>query len=83
MIKLSGNRTQLINLKVTIDALDEFDTLIKYYSVDKPGPAYCKFSYVDGIGECSVQIDRSIIVPTLQAQRQKLVDYLATLGIEA
>jgi hypothetical protein len=83
MIKLSENRTQLMNMKTTIDALDEFDTLIKYYSVDKPGPAYCKFSYVDGIGECSVQIDRSIVVPTLQAQRQKLVDYLATLGIEA
>ena len=82
MIKLSENRVALINLGVTINAIDELDTLIKFYSVDKPGPAYCTCTNVDGPGEVKVQIDRKIMVPALQAQRQKLVDYLAGLGIE-
>jgi hypothetical protein len=83
MIKLSENRTALVNIPITIKAIDDFDYLINYYSVDKPGPAYCTFKYVDGPGESSVQIDRHTIVVALTLQRQKLVDYLATLGIEA
>ena len=83
MIKLSENRTALINIPITIKAIDDFDYLIKYYSEDKPGPAYCTFKNIDGPGESSVQIDRPTIVETLKLQRQKLVDYLATLGIEA
>ncbi len=83
MIKLADNKVALVNLGTTIKALEELDTLIKYYSVDKPGPAYANFTHVDGPGEVQVQLDRKIVVPALQAQRQKLVDYLATLGIEA
>ena len=83
MIKLSENRTALINIPITIKAIDDFDYLINYYSVDKPGPAYCTFKGIDGPGESSVQIDRPTIVVALTLQRQKLVDYLATLGIEA
>lgn len=83
MVKLSENRVALINLGTTIAAMDELDTLIKFYSVDKPGPAYVTFTLVDGPGEVKVQIDRKNILPALQAQRQKLVDYLATLGVEA
>lgn len=83
MVKLSENRVALINLGTTINAMDELDTLIKFYSVDKPGPAYVTFTHVDGPGEVKVQIDRKNILPALQAQRQKLVDYLATLGVEA
>jgi hypothetical protein len=83
MIKLSENRTALINIPLTIKAIDDFDDLINYYSVDKPGPAYCTFKYIDGTGESSVQIDRPTVVETLKSQRQKLVDYLASLGIEA
>jgi len=82
MIKLSEKRVELMNLKVTIDALDEINILIKYYSVDKPGSAYCTFKYVDGPGQVDTHFDRKIIVTALEAQRQKLVDYLATLGIE-
>ena len=82
MVKLSENRVALINLGTTIAALDVLDTLIKFYSVDKPGPAYVTCTNVDGPGEVKVQIDRKIIVPALQAQRQKLVDYLADLGVE-
>lgn len=83
MVKLSENRVALINLGTTIAAMDELDTLIKFYSEDKPGPAYVTYTHVDGPGEVKVQIDRKIMVPALQAQRQKLVDYLATLGVEA
>lgn len=83
MVKLSENRVALINLGTTINAMDKLDTLIKFYSEDKPGPAYVTCTHVDGPGEVKVQIDRKIMVPALQAQRQKLVDYLATLGVEA
>ncbi len=82
MIKLSDNRIALINLGTTITALERLDTLINSYSTDKVGPAYCKFTNVNGQEEVSVQIDRNLIVPALQAQRQKLVDYFAALGIE-
>lgn len=82
MVKLSDHRVALMNLGVTINAIEEFDTLIKFYSNDKPGPAYCTCTHVDGPGEVKLQIDRKILVPALQAQRQKLVDYMATLGIE-
>ena len=82
MIKLSENRTALVNISITIKAIDDFDDLINYYSIDKPGPAYCTFKYVDGPDQVDTQFDRKIIVTALEAQRQKLVDYLATLGIE-
>ena len=82
MIKLEEKRTALINLKLTIDALDTIDTLIKWYSQDKPGPAYCEFNYVDGPGKVSVQFDRKFMIDALKNQRQSLVDYFATLGIE-
>ena len=81
MIKLSENRVALMNLKFTINALDELNILIKYYSEDKLGPAYCTFRHTD-TGEFDVQIDRKIMLPALQAQRQVLIDYLSTLGIE-
>ena len=83
MVKLSENRVALINLGTTIAALDELDTLIKFYSVDKPGPAYVTFTHVDGPGEVKTQIQRPVMVLALQAQRQHLVDYLAGLGVEA
>ena len=83
MISLKENRTALINLNVTIEALDELDQLIAYYRVDKPGPAYCTFEHVDGPGAVKVQVDRKIIVPALEAQRATLVAYLKKLGIEA
>ena len=83
MIKLDEKRTALINLKATIDALENIDTLIKWYSEDKPGPAYCEFSYVDGPGKVSVQFDRKTMIIALNAQRESLVNYFAELGIEA
>lgn len=83
MISLNDNRGALCNLKLTIDALDQLDLLIKYYSKDKGGPAYCTFGYVDGPGDVKVQIARSVIVPALVSQRNNLVTYLATLGIDA
>lgn len=83
MIKLSENRPALINLGITIAALDGIDRLIKHYSMDVPSPAYCVFTQVDGPGEVKVQIERSIALNALQQQREKLVQELAHLGIEA
>lgn len=83
MIKLSDNRTSLINLAMTIEALDRIDRLITEYSEDKVGPAYVNFEYVDPSNPPRVQINRPIMVAALKAQRLVLTDYLYTLGIEA
>lgn len=82
MIKLSENKTALMNLTGTIEAVGTLDYLIKWYKQIKVGPAYCKLDYVS-INHCNVQLDRNIMVEALTKQRQVLVDYLATLGIDA
>lgn len=82
MINLKDYSVSLSNLHVTIDALKNFNQLINYYSEDMPGAAYliAKINYNNNI---DFQVDRKIIVTALKAQRQKLVDYLATLNIDA
>lgn len=80
MISLSDNRTALVNLASTIDALENLELLIKTYSEEKAGPAYLTCDYV---GDIRVQFDRSIMVTALEAQRTRLISYLATLGIDA
>lgn len=82
MIKLSENKTALLNLNLTIKALESVDYLIKEYQQDKVGPAYCTLEYV-AIDHSRIQFDRKIMVTALQSQRQKLVEYLAELGIDA
>lgn len=81
MLKLSEHRTSLINLKVTIDAIENLNYLIENYSEQKPGPAYCVFDYV-AVEKSKVQIDRVIMVIALKQQKQKLVDYMNKLGID-
>lgn len=81
MISLNEHRTALINLRTTIEAIDDLDTLIEFYSKPSPGPAYVEFYHVDGPGEIKVQLDRAFAIQALQSQRQKLVDYMAKLGI--
>lgn len=80
MIKLKDNRVALINLGTTIKAIDQLDELILIYSEPTPGPAYVTFEYLDR--PMSAQIDRSIMLVALNAQRDKLVEYMASLGIE-
>ena len=82
MIKLNEHRVALVNLGLTIDALATLEHLIEYYSDVKKAPVSVKF---DMYAPCSgfVQIDRDIMVAALQDQRQKLIDYLAGLGIDA
>lgn len=82
MIKLSENKTALMNLTGTIEAIETLDYLIKEYKQLKVGPAYCKLDYVP-VSRSNVQLDRNIMVEALTKQRQVLVDYLATLGIDA
>lgn len=81
MISLTDNRVALINLGTTIKAIEDLDTLIAAYSVDKPGPAYVEFYYIDGPGEIKMQLARPIALAAVTAQREKLVEYMATLGI--
>lgn len=82
MIKLKDNSVPLCNLSVTIDAFKEFNKLIRYYSEDKAGPAYLS-ARVNYDNYIAIQVDREIMVTALKAQRQKLVDYLTTLHIDA
>lgn len=81
MISLSENKTALLNLGSTIDAIDSLDYLIKEYSEDKVGPAYCNFEYLQ-TKHSKVQIERSVMVKALKEQRQVLVKYLNTLNIQ-
>ena len=81
MISLSKNRTSLANLGRTINALEKIEDLIEYYSQSGRGPAYLQIRYA--MGEPEIQMDRSIIVDALHAQREKLLDYFAALGIDA
>lgn len=86
MINLKKNLTQLTNLDVTINAVRNLNALIKFYSEDKPGSAYLTTRWGPrgvGSGEIEFQMDRKIIVPALVAQRQALVNSLATLNIDA
>lgn len=80
MIKLKDNRVALMNLGATINAIENLDELIRHYSNPVPGPAYVTFEHLDR--PMSVQIDRSIMLVALNAQRDKLVEYMASLGIE-
>lgn len=82
MIKLSEHEISLRNLSITINALEELDTLIALNSEDKPGPVYAAFNNIVGRDKLTVKFDRAVIVPALKAQREKLVNYLAGLGIE-
>jgi S-adenosylmethionine:tRNA-ribosyltransferase-isomerase (queuine synthetase) len=81
MISLKDNKTALINLKLTINEIENLDQLIEHYK-KVPGPAYVEMRHVK-CGTVDVQIDRKIMLVALKEQRQKLVDYMATLGIDA
>jgi|TARA_R110000782_G_C14700428_1_gene402054 flavodoxin len=80
MISLKDNRTALLNLRGTIQALESLDMLIDNYSVDLPGPAYAVFESGNSINT-RVQFDRRTIVIALKAQRAELAENLLTLGI--
>jgi hypothetical protein len=82
MIKLQEHRVPLLNLGVTIEALEQLNYLIEYFSESKPGPVYVRFRHFAD-SEPAVQINRDIMVQALQDQRRVLIDYLATLGIDA
>ena len=81
MISLKDKRIALMNLAITIRALEDIDTLLDKYDDDKPGPAYAQ---IDSFSKrVEVQFDRKILVQALQDQKQHFVEYLATLGIDA
>lgn len=82
MIKLSESKVALVNLKGTIEALEQIKSLIDSYKEDKAGPAYCSFDHVYRT-EAKVQFNRPIMVKALEEQKEVLVNYLANLGIDA
>ena len=81
MISLKNNRSALVNLPVTIKALEDLEILISYYSKDVPGPAYVIFDCIDGPNQIRTQMNRKIMVAALQSQKQQLKEYLFSLGI--
>ncbi len=80
MISLEEHYNSLMNLPVTITAIEDIDRLIIEYSNDVPGPAYTMFEFdrIDGI---RVQLRRSIALAALRAQRAVLEECLNKLGI--
>jgi hypothetical protein len=83
MISLKKNRIALINLQTSINAIDEIDELIKFYSDStKTAPVYLNVKYYMG-ESTELQMKRNVFVDALRGQRVVLVKYLADLGIDA
>lgn len=80
MISLEEHRTSLMNLPVTIAAIEDIDKLIFEYSTDVPGPAYTVFE-VNNAKHIKVQLRRNIALSALRVQRAAHVEYLNKLGI--
>lgn len=78
-ISIKEHGIGLANLGHTFDAIRNLNKAIRIYSVDKPGPAYIKFDHelID-----PAQIERSIMVTALKAQRERLIDYLRSMGLD-
>lgn len=81
MIGLKENRVSIHNLPLTIEAYDELGKLIDHFSVPRFGPAYLIVD-ADALMRPKIQLDRAIFVAALEAQRDKLEQYLAKLGID-
>ena len=78
-ISIKEHGIELANLGVTFDAIRNLNAAIRLYSIDKPGPAYIKFenTLLD-----NAQIERSIMVTALKAQRERLIEYLRGIGLD-
>lgn len=79
MISVKQNKIALLNLRATFDAIENIDKAIAKYSDGSTGPAYIAFEYANLE---NLQIDRELMVTALVGQREKLVSYLRSLGIE-
>jgi hypothetical protein len=82
MISLKDNRTSLVNLRTTIEALERIDVLIEKFSVARIGIVYVDITIIDD-DAVSLQMCPDIVVTALEAQREVLSEYLAELGIDA
>lgn len=70
---------ELASIGVTFDAIKNLNKAIREYSRPVVGPAYIKFEYTSLE---NAQIERSLMVETLMAQRQRLIDYLTSIGLD-
>jgi hypothetical protein len=82
MISLKDNRTSLVYLRTTIEALERIDVLIEKFSVARIGIVYVDIIKGDD-DTVSLQMRPDIVVTALEAQREVLSEYLAELGIDA
>jgi hypothetical protein len=82
MISLKDNRTSLVYLRTTIEALERIDVLIEKFSVARIGIVYVDIIKGDD-DTVSLQMRPDIVVTALKAQREVLSEYLAELGIDA
>ena len=84
MINLENNKTALINLNVTITALDDVQKMIRYCDATvSKAPISCNFEPKFTGLTATIQFDRSIMLYALIEQQNRIIDYLASLGIEA
>ena len=72
MINLKKNQTALFNVASVAHAIRCLNRLIKTAEIASAA--------ADVV---NVNLDYNTILPILKSQRQKLVDYLATIGIDA
>ena len=79
MVKVTSSN-DMQQFVLTIKAVETLDDLITYYSLEVPGPAYLKVKF--HMNEPEFQLNRSVILPALRAQRKIYTDLLADAGIE-
>jgi hypothetical protein len=78
-ISVKEHCVELASIGVTFDAIRNLNEAIREYSRPVVGPAYIKFEHT--VLE-NAQIERSIMVTALAAQRQRLIDYLTGIGLD-
>jgi len=66
------NLARINSIQTTMEAIEELEKLIEYYSVDKPGPAYVSCNNVNHVS-VDIQIDRKIMVDALTDLMNKLI----------
>lgn len=66
------NLARINSIQTTMEAIEQIEKLIEYYSVDKPGPAYLSCNNVN-YESFDIQIDRKIMLDALTEQMNKLI----------
>ena len=78
MINLTG--AQLRSVQLLFNAIEQYETLLKFYSENKPGPAYLDCNYVNG-DSLEIQLDRAIMTTAIRSQLTMYHDALTDMGV--